>query len=143
MRARSPVPLRVTLALALTLLGAAAGAGCGSGSKTPELAYKRFSEAVAKGDGGALYDALDQDTRWAFMTIQKWHREAYDIVLSNFPEGPVREREKRRFEGAATASSARELFKSETAPGILPMLRPLVAADARIETAPSGKEAAA
>ena len=41
------------------------------------------------------------------MTIQKYHREAYDIVLSNYPEGPVRDREKGRFEHAATAPSAK------------------------------------
>ena len=52
-----------------------------------------FTDAVNAGDGGALFDALDQETRWNWMTIQKFHREAYDIVLSNFPEGAERERE--------------------------------------------------
>ena len=56
-------------------------------AKTPGEAYKRFSAAVNAGDGGALFDALDQETRWNWMTIQKFHREAYDIVLSNYPEG--------------------------------------------------------
>jgi hypothetical protein len=125
----------LTVAVAVLL-----SAGCGK-AKTPEEAYRRFSAAVTAGDGAALYDALDQRSRWAYMTVQKYHREAYDIVLSNYPEGPVREREKRRFESAATASSGRELFRVETAPALLPMLRPLVAADARIELAPSGNEA--
>jgi len=99
-------------------------AGCRSKAKTPADGYKRLSEAVNAGDGGALFDALDQQTRWNWMSIQKFHREAYDIVLSNYPEGEVRERETRRFERAATAPSARDLFISDAAPTILPMLRP-------------------
>jgi hypothetical protein len=120
----------------------ASAAGCNR-AKTPEEAYRRFCAAVTAGDGGALFDALDQPSRWNWMTVQKWHREAYDIVLSNYPQGPEREREKRRFEAAATATSARELFKAEVAPQVLPLLRPLAVADARIEVAPSGDEAAA
>jgi hypothetical protein len=132
--------------LAHLLLLAAAGplAGCHHVTKTPAEAYARFSAAVTAGDGGALFDALDQPTRWAWMTIQKYHREAYDIVLSNYPEGPERERESHRFQGGATATSARELFRAEAAPGVLPMLAPLVAADAKIEgeTAGDGHAAA-
>jgi hypothetical protein len=109
--------------LAILLAGAA---GCRHKSKTPEEAYRRFAASVTIGDGGALFDALDQETRWALMTIQKWHREAYDIVLSNYPEGPERERETHRFERAATASSARDLFRVATAPRLIPMLRPLL-----------------
>ena len=118
-------------------------AGCRHGAKDPAGAYRQLAAAVNAGDGGALFDALDQKARWAFMSVQKWHREAYDIVLSNYPEGPLRESEKRRFEPAATATSAREMFKAEVAPGLLPMLRPLIAADARIENGPSENEAAA
>ncbi|HEV3030892.1 MAG TPA: hypothetical protein VG319_04580 [Polyangia bacterium] len=108
-------------------------AGCRHVVKTPVEAYQRFSAAVTARDGGALFDALDQPTRWAWMSIQKFHREAYDIVLSNYPEGPERERESHRFQGGATATSARELFRAEIAPGALPMLAPLVAADAKVE----------
>jgi hypothetical protein len=122
---------------------AAAGAGCRHKNKTPEEAYRRFSEAVTAGDGGALWDSLDQESRWAMMTVQKWHREAYDIVLSNYPEGPERERERHRFERAATASSARELFIDDTAPALMPMLQPLAAADAKIEPGPGGDRASA
>jgi hypothetical protein len=139
MRRGCPLPLAL-LALAAT---AAAGPGCTRKAKTPEEAYQRLSAAVTAGDGGALFDVLDQNARWAWMTVQKWHREAYDIVLSNYPEGPEREREKRRLEPAATATSGRELFKVEVAPRVLAMLRPMIAAGARVETAPSGVEAAA
>jgi hypothetical protein len=122
---------------------AVAGAGCGAKAKTPAEAYKRLTTAVNAGDGGALFDALDQDTRWNWMSIQKFHREAYDIVLSNYPEGEIRERETRRFESAATAPSARDLFIRDAAPAILPMLRPLVLADAPIQAGATPDEAAA
>jgi hypothetical protein len=135
------------LALVVFAAGCLAGAlgGCRRGAKTPAEAYERFSAAVTARDGGALFDALDQPTRWAWMTTQKYHREAYDIVLSNYPEGPERERESHRFQGGATATSAREMFRAEAAPGVLPLLAPLVAADAKIDgtaDAPDGKAAA-
>ncbi len=103
-----------------------AAAGCSSKAKTPEEAYARFSRAVAAKDGGALFDACDQTTRWDWMTVQKWHREAYDIVISNYPQGPERERELHRFEKGATAPSARELFKADVADAMLPQLAKLV-----------------
>jgi hypothetical protein len=118
-------------------------AGCRHKIKTPEEAYQSFSAAVTAGDGLALFDALDQKTRWDWLTIQKYHREAYDIVLSNYPEGAERQREAHRFEPAATASSGRELFRAQVAAGVLPMLRPLVAADARVEAGPADGQAAA
>jgi hypothetical protein len=115
--------------LVLVVWAAGALAGCRHVVKSPDEAYRRFSAAVKAGDGGALFDALDQPTRWAWMTIQKYHREAYDIVLSNYPEGPERDRESHRFEGGATATSARELFRADAAPALLPTLAPLVAND--------------
>jgi hypothetical protein len=122
-------------AAALLLLSALPlAAGCGPGAKSPEEAYRRFAKAVTEHDGRALYDALDQPTRWAWMTVQKWDREAYDIVISNYPEGPGRERELRRFEKGATASSARELFAAELGPDLLASLARLVVAAPRFET---------
>ena len=119
-------------------------AGCRHRSKTPEEAYQRFAAAVNAKDGTALFDALDQETRWGLMTIQKWHREAYDIVLSNYPEGPEREREKQRFEPAATAPSAREMFATATAPQLIPTLAPLATgAPQRVETGPGDGAATA
>jgi hypothetical protein len=126
----------------LAMLALCAVAGCHK-VKTPAEAYKRLAAAVNAGDGGALFDVLDQETRWNWMSIQKFHREAYDIVLSNYPEGEIRERETRRFEHAATASSARDLFIKDAAPTVLPMLRPLVLAEAPIQEGPTPDEAAA
>ena len=131
-----------TVAMITALAAAGALAGCHHVVKTPAEAYQKFSAAVTTRDGAALFEALDQPTRWAWMTIQKYHREAYDIVLSNYPEGPERERESHRFQGGATATSARELFRAEAAPGVLPMLVPLVTADARIEGDADGRAAA-
>ena len=131
--------------LVLVVFAAGALTGCRHGAKTPAEAYEKFSAAVTARDGGALFDALDQSTRWAWMTTQKYHREAYDIVLSNYPEGPEKDREAHRFQGGATATSAKEMFRAEAAAGVLPMLVPLVVADAKIEgavDAPDGKAAA-
>jgi hypothetical protein len=133
---------RAKVAVWLGLAILVASAGCRHKSKTPDEAYRRFTEAVSSGDGGALFDALDQTSRWNWMTIQKFHREAYDIVLSNFPEAE-REREKRRFERAATASSARELFRDDVAPRILPMLIPLALGGAQVQPGPGDDRAAA
>ena len=126
-------------------VGLAAGLvpACQRKAKTPEEAYARFSAAVAARDGGALFDALDQKARWAWMSIQKYQREAYDIVLSNYPEGAERERESHRFEPGATATSARELFRAQAAPGLFPLLVPLAVGDARVEPGASEAEAAA
>lgn len=99
------LPRRLLLALALV-----AAMACRPTAKTPEEAYRRYSLAVAGRDGGALFDALDQGTRWCWMTVQRTHREAYDILLSSFPEGPDRTRQLRRFEAGALASHEREVF---------------------------------
>src|SRR5262245_54106478 len=94
---------------------AAAGAalvtlvGCARGASTPEEAYRRLAAAVTAKDAGALFDALDQETRWSWMTVQRSHREAYDVVLSIFPEGPDRTRQLGRFEAGATSENARAL----------------------------------
>lgn len=89
-------------------------AACGSrGPKTPEAALQRMSQAVASGDAEALFDALDQNTRWSWMTIQKCHREAFDAVLSNFPDGPDKEQKLRYLEAAATAETAADIFAAK------------------------------
>ncbi|HVV48440.1 MAG TPA: hypothetical protein VHO06_02170 [Polyangia bacterium] len=129
--------------LGLLLLAGALLGGCRHKSKTPEEAFQRFAAAVTARDGLALFDALDQKTRWDLMTIQKYHREAYDIVLSNYPEGPVRDREKARFERAATAASARELFRSDAAPALLPALVALAQGIPRVEPGPADGQATA
>jgi hypothetical protein len=143
-RARVAPRMAETLRLGLCALLLAVGAfGCRHKAGSPAEAYRRFADAVRAGDGRALFDALDQSTRWNWMSIQKFHREAYDIVLSNFPEGPERERETRRYEHAATASSARELFATDAAPSLWPTLQPLAAPEAPIEMGPGEDRATA
>jgi hypothetical protein len=135
---------RATVLVGLGALLLSAGAsGCRHKAASPAEAFRRFADAVKAGDGRALYDALDQPTRWNWMSIQKFHREAYDIVLSNFPEGPERERETRRYEHAATASSARELFASDAAPQLIAMFQPLLLAEPPIAMGPGDDRAAA
>jgi hypothetical protein len=129
--------------LALPLVAGLAIGGCRHKSKTPEEAFQRFAAAVNAGDGAALFDALDQQARWDLMTIQKYHREAYDIVLSNYPEGPVRDREKERFEHAATAPSARDLFRTDEAPALLPSYVAMAQGIPRIEPGPADGQATA
>lgn len=104
---------RTALALGCTLLALLATAGgCNRPAKTPEEAWKRFTAAVKERDARALYHALDLPTRWSWMTVRRSQREAHDIVLSNFPEGPVRDQQLRRFEAAALAQSEADLFAS-------------------------------
>ena len=103
---------RAKVAVWLGLAMLAAAAGC---SSQVEDTGRGLCALLEGGDHGRRRRAvrrLDQTTRWDWMTVQKWHREAYDIVISNYPQGPERERELHRFEKGATASSARELFKA-------------------------------
>jgi hypothetical protein len=44
------------------------------------------------------------------MTVRRAHREAYDILLSNLPEGLERDRQLRRFEAGALAENEGALF---------------------------------
>lgn len=97
---------------------AAAAGGCARGPKTAQEAYTRLQEAVAAQDGERLFAALDLETRWSWMTIQRSQREAYDILLSNFPEGQERERQIKRFEAAATSESAQQLFARQVTPQV-------------------------
>jgi hypothetical protein len=102
--------------LASAVLAGALSAGCRRGAGTPEEAYARFAEAVKTRDGKRLYDALDLETRWSWMTVRRAHREAYDIVLSNFPEGAEREQRSRRYEAAAQSDSEAALFAEQLTP---------------------------
>lgn len=94
------------------LLGFLAVAACGP--RNPEDAYRRLAESLHLGDLEATYDALDRDSRWAWMTVQRCHREAYDIVLSNFPPGDDREAGLRRFEAGALSENAGQFFAAHT-----------------------------
>jgi hypothetical protein len=87
--------------------------GCGRGAKTPDEAYRRFVQAVRAKDGTRLFAALDLDTRWSWMTVRRSHREAYDIILSNYPEGAEREQQLRRFETAALSDDDAALFAGQ------------------------------
>lgn len=104
--------------------------GCGSkrGSQTPALAKERLAAAVGARDPLQLWRALDLDTQWSWMTIQRAGRESYDITLSNVPEGPERERLIKRFEAAATVEDAPALFARWVTPELWSSLAAQVAA---------------
>jgi hypothetical protein len=85
---------------------------CGRGARTPEEAYGRLLQAVRARDGVRLFEALDLETRWSWMTVRRCHREAYDIILSNFPEGSERAQQLHRFEAGALAEDDAALFAS-------------------------------
>jgi hypothetical protein len=93
----------------LFLLALAVGA-CSRGAATPAEAHTRLMAAVAAHDSTKLWDALDLETRWSWMSIQRAWREAYDITQSVVPEGPERIRLLARFEPGATSEDARTLF---------------------------------
>lgn len=129
------------LILLATSVVAGMGAGACSKARTPVEAYARFRAAVEAGDAGALFDALDKKSRWAWMTVQKSHRESYDIILSTYPEGAERVRELRRFERGATLGSARDLFVEEVGRAALTKLPRPLPAEAHFQTAPDGGNA--
>jgi hypothetical protein len=95
------------LAACLTL---AAAPACTGGAKTPDEAFARFAQAVRAHSAPRLYQALDLETRWSWISIRRSQREAHDIVLSNFPEGPEREHALRRLVAGATSEDEAALF---------------------------------
>jgi hypothetical protein len=103
--------------------------GCGArGARAPAEAHARLAAALAANDSTLLWDALDQDTRWSWMTIQRAWREAYDITQSVVPEGPERARLLARFEPGATSEDAKTLFARTLTPADWASAQALVAA---------------
>jgi len=117
-------------------------ASCGArGARTPAEAHAQLSAAVAARDSAMLWKALDQDTHWSWMTIQRAWRECYDITQSAVPEGPERSRLLARFEPGATSENAQTLFAKMLAPEEWATTQTLLAAaGSRLpEMAPSGE----
>src|SRR3569623_54302 len=135
-------PMSGTFARVITAVAVVGAIGC-TKARTPEEGYRRFCKAVIARDAPALFEALDQKRRWAWMTVQKSHREAYDSILSNYPEGPERDREVHRFERGATLGSGRADFVDEVGQGALGGLRPLCAGSDRFELGSDGTTATA
>jgi hypothetical protein len=130
--------------LSVILSSLVAGSGCGPrGARTPAEAHARLSAAVGARDGALLWNAVDQDTRWSWMTIQRAWREAYDITQSAVPEGAERVRLLARFEPGTTSENAQTLFAKMLSPEDWSSLRTLVdAAGTRTpEASPPGESA--
>ena len=120
-------------------------ASCGAGrAPTPAEAHARLSAAVAAHDGMKLWNALDQDTRWSWMTVQRAWRECYDITQSAVPEGQERTRLLARFEPGAASESAQTLFARMLTPEDWNVIQTLLAAagSRQPEMAPSGETSA-
>jgi hypothetical protein len=103
--------------LGFAALAAFAVASCGPGrARTPAEAHARLAGAVATHDKTLLWNAVDQDTQWSWMAIQRAWRECYDITQSAVPEGVERTRLLARFEPGATAENAKALFATMLSP---------------------------
>jgi hypothetical protein len=101
-RWRTQVPV---LVLCLSIL-------CACKPRSPEATFESVSTALQNDNAEALFETLDLDTRWSWMTVQRYQRESYDIVMSNYPQGAERETQLRRLEFGALAQSAAELYAS-------------------------------
>jgi len=120
-------------------------ASCGARhAHTPAEAHARLAVAVAAHDGMKLWNALDQDTRWSWMTVQRAWRECYDITQSAVPEGPERTRLLARFEPGASSENAQTLFAKMLTPEDWAATQALLAAagSRQPELAPSGETSA-
>jgi hypothetical protein len=120
-------------------------ASCGAGrARTPAEAHARLIAAVAAHDSGMLWNALDQDTHWSWMAVQRAWRECYDITQSAVPEGPERARLLARFEPGATSENAQMLFAKILTPEEWTTTQALLAAagSRQPELAPSGETSA-
>jgi hypothetical protein len=120
-------------------------ASCGAGrARTPAEAHARIVAAVASHDSAKLWNALDQDTRWSWMTVQRAWRECYDITQSAVPEGSERARLLARFEPGATSENAQTLFAKMLTPEEWSATQALLAAAGarQPELAPSGETSA-
>jgi hypothetical protein len=75
-------------ALGIALALGAASPACRKNPwpQTPEAAIDALSAAVAKGDAGGLYHALDEPTRWSIATLLRDHTEAVRLIRTKFPE---------------------------------------------------------
>jgi hypothetical protein len=117
-------------------------ANCGGGrAHTPAAAHARLVAAVAAHDSAKLWSALDQDTRWSWMSVQRAWRECYDITQSAVPEGPERARLLTRFEPGAASENAQTLFARMLTPEEWNTTQALLAAagSRQPELAPSGE----
>ncbi len=137
-------PIRRVFAMRFTALVCTLSVlvGCGpKGAATPDEAHARLAAAVAAHDSVRLWNALDQDTHWSWMTILRAWREAYDITQSVVPEGAERARLIARFEPGATSEDAEALFIRMLEPDDWRQAASLLAAAGtqRPELAPSGE----
>jgi hypothetical protein len=122
--------------LALCVLALAAAGGCRERpARTPEEASRRLAMAVQEGDGARLYWALDQQSRWSVISVQRYYREMGEIVRRAYP--PERQaRELERIVGADERRPERFFSAQNQRHGWLARLGPAPGAVVRTERAP-------
>src|SRR5205823_4424396 len=77
-----PISRSRRLLLVTLLLGAA----CARRARSPEEALTQVERAIVAGDGAALYDCLDERTRWSIDSAYQDQRLQRTIILGRYPE---------------------------------------------------------
>ncbi len=60
-------------------------AACSPGAKSPEEARGRLRSALERGDAAAVFDLLDQETRWSIESTWKYHQRCLRLIEENYP----------------------------------------------------------
>jgi hypothetical protein len=115
---------------AVAALVVACALGCSRGAKSQEEAARRLAEAVRQGNTAAVYDVVDQETRWSIDSVWKYHQQCLAAIEESYPTD-AQARESRRFIDAA---SARDFLKGHEEryhelAGLAPRVGQLGAAD--------------
>jgi hypothetical protein len=102
-------------------LGLAATAGLGWGGlhlafrrpfasdQTPEGAYLRIAQAMAKDDPKQVFAYLEDEAQWASYTIRDMRRRARDRIVASYPE-PQRAELLAQYEAIAEAPDGSDVF---------------------------------
>jgi len=97
---------------ALSLIALALFSGCSTKKKRPktaDAASAALATALKKGDGQAIYDLLDQKSKWSLMSALRAQREIRKLVKKHYPK----DRQPRllaRTRGAAKSADATKYF---------------------------------
>jgi len=58
---------------------------CSPGAKSPEEARARLRSALERGEAAAVFDLLDQETRWSIESTWKYHQRCLRLIEENYP----------------------------------------------------------
>jgi hypothetical protein len=94
--------MRVQWVSPAALLLFCASAACTRAPRSEDEARARLAQAVRAGDGRALYDLVDEATRWSIDSTWKYHQQCLALVEESYPP-ELQARETARFLDAASA----------------------------------------